>query len=514
MFSWTTKLFRPSPSALPQMRLGPDDHTDNALMLQFFTWDALHKDMSWWKHLNSELPRLAQMGFTQVWIPPANKASEPSGRGYDAYDLWDLGEFDQKGAVRTRWGTKEELLQACKTAQQLGIDILVDAVLNHKMGADRTEVVRAVPVDPQNRLKEIGRPRDIETWTAFDFKGRGDKYNTFRWNQEHFNGIDWDERTQTRDIYRFAGPGHKGWSNHVDRERGNFDYLLGANIDYRHPAVQQDMLDWGCWILQTTGGSGFRLDAIKHIDRRFVLNFVQHVRQQTGNSNLFAVAEYWSDNLKTILPIIQMFKGATAFFDVPLHMNFHNASRRGSKYNLTQILKATIVSVKPKDAVTFVDNHECVEGQSLESWVGNQFKIQAYALILLRGEGHPCVFYGDLYPNPECYNERISRNLTLLIEARKKFAYGPTVDYFRYKNCIGFVRLGDDAHPGCAVVLSNKEDGSGTVVHTLRMNVGKRHAVSTFATFLQDDGKVNIDSNGWGEFTSIANHAQVWVRVD
>lgn len=43
---------------------------------------------------------------------------------------WDLGEFDQKGAVQTRWGTKEELLHACDVAKQHSIDILMDAVLN------------------------------------------------------------------------------------------------------------------------------------------------------------------------------------------------------------------------------------------------------------------------------------------------------------------------------------------------------------------------------------------------
>lgn len=70
-----------------------------------------------------------------------------------------------------------------------------------------------------------------------------------------------------------------------------------------------------------------------------------------------------------------------------------------------------------------------------------------------------CVFYGDLYPNKECYNENTARNIALLIEARKKFAYGPTTDYLAEKNCIGFVRKGDATHQGCAVILSNKEDG-------------------------------------------------------
>jgi len=72
---------------------------------------------------------------------------------------------------------------------------------------------------------------------------------------------------------------------------------------------------------------------------------------------------------------------------------------------------------------------------------------------------YSCVFYGDLYPNREGYNENTARNISLLINARKKFAYGATEDYPSHPNCIGFVRTGDAKHPGCAVVLSNKEEG-------------------------------------------------------
>ena len=70
-----------------------------------------------------------------------------------------------------------------------------------------------------------------------------------------------------------------------------------------------------------------------------------------------------------------------------------------------------------------------------------------------------CVFYGDLYPNLECYDRDTATILRQLILARKKFAYGPLVDYFEHKNCIGFVRLGSEQHPGCAVVISNEVSG-------------------------------------------------------
>jgi alpha-amylase len=84
-----------------------------------------------------------------IWLPPGSKAAHATGNGYDAYDLWDLGEFDQKGTRRTKWGTKEELLELSRVAKQHGIGLMWDAVLNHKAAADGVEDVMAVKCDPQ-----------------------------------------------------------------------------------------------------------------------------------------------------------------------------------------------------------------------------------------------------------------------------------------------------------------------------------------------------------------------------
>ncbi|KAJ3505365.1 hypothetical protein NMY22_g17611 [Coprinellus aureogranulatus] len=164
---WFQTLFikRTVPPPLERMQLRPVESTANPLMIQFFTWDCLHPDMSWWRHLEEEIPKLAEQGYTQIWLPPPNKAAELDGRGYDAYDLWDLGEFMHKGEIRTRWGTRDELLSACRTARQHGIDVLIDAVLNHKLGADRHETFRAVPSNPNNRLRDDGPPRLIDVST-------------------------------------------------------------------------------------------------------------------------------------------------------------------------------------------------------------------------------------------------------------------------------------------------------------------------------------------------------------
>ena len=75
--------------------------------------------------------------------------------GYDVYDLYDLGEFDQKGSVGTKWGTKDELKEFALEAKKVGMGIYFDAVLNHKAGADRTEKCWVVEVDQNGKSTEF-----------------------------------------------------------------------------------------------------------------------------------------------------------------------------------------------------------------------------------------------------------------------------------------------------------------------------------------------------------------------
>ena len=56
--------------------------------------------------------------------------------GYGVYDTYDLGEFDQKGSVRTKYGTRAEYEAAVRALQASGIQALADVVLNQRLGAD------------------------------------------------------------------------------------------------------------------------------------------------------------------------------------------------------------------------------------------------------------------------------------------------------------------------------------------------------------------------------------------
>ncbi|GJJ08645.1 hypothetical protein Clacol_002864 [Clathrus columnatus] len=523
-------LSRPS---LSRMDLGISYQNKNPLMIQFFEWNSRGSDeKTWWQFFEQEIPRLVKIGFTQAWLPPPNKAMVKEGRGYDAYDLWDLGEFDQKDGKATRWGTKDQFISACSTAKAHGLGTIIDAVLNHKLGADKTEIFPAVRVNPQNRNIEIGPVEEIEGWTGFEFPGRGSQYSKFKWNQQHFTGVDHDNRTKSVGIFKIVGTGHKGWSKRVDKELGNYDYLLGmfpsnsnlilfnlltppkgVDIDHRHPDVRKDLISWGHWVSEMSGSNGFRLDAIKHMDYKFLLEFIRSLnsRKRERNMNLFVVSECWSS--KTIRKYMRALRGETSFFDVPLHNNFHRASRLGSDFDLRKIFSGTLVKNRPGDAVTFVDNHEQV--------------------AIFHSD---CVFYGDLYSG-QLYDPDVGSVLLDLIRLRQTFAYGKQIDYIKsspLSNCIGFVRMGLNNSPqACVVLLSNAKSvqpdctthGSDLNYHTLSICLGRnlkiaepeqRNAHKRYHNVLENVSNptdVVTNASGVGKFRCSFGKLAVWVEA-
>ena len=69
-------------------------------------------------------PSFSNLGVTVVWLPPAYKgAGGVHDVGYGVYDLYDLGEFDQKGTIPTKYGTKQEYLDAIDALQKENPDI-------------------------------------------------------------------------------------------------------------------------------------------------------------------------------------------------------------------------------------------------------------------------------------------------------------------------------------------------------------------------------------------------------
>jgi alpha-amylase len=303
----------------------------------------------------------------------------------------------------------------------------------------------------------------------------------------------------------------------IDSEKGAYDYLIFNDINFRNEHVREELSKWAKWYYDQAPFDGVRLDAVKHIPFWFYNEWLERLRKDTSQE-IFTVAEYWSPmHTDVLLKYIEVTNGSMSLFDAPLQHRFHEASRQGKDYDLSKIFENTLVASAPANSVTLVSNHDTQPLQSLEAPVEHWFKPMAYALILLRDEGYPCVFYPDLYGahykdhgkdgnEVEIWLEKVE-HIEQLMKARRNYAFGVQRSYFDHANCIGWTREGDDHHSGCAVVISNGDNGNKN------MEIGKRYAGKTFIDLLKkNDGEVKINDDGWGEFFAPAGSLSVWIE--
>lgn len=487
----------------------------NGTMMQYFHWYTPN-DGNLWSKVELSAPELADAGFTALWLPPAYKGFAGAyDVGYGVYDLFDLGEFDQKGSVRTKYGTRQQYLDAVKSLQTHGLEVYADAVLNHRMGGDGVETPKATPFSQNNRLNPKGELQEIKTYSHYNFPGRQGKYSNFEWHWWHFDAVDYNEYNSgdRGTIYLLEG---KIFDDYVALENGNFAYLMGCDLDFQNDWVRGEITHWGKWYLDTTNVNGFRLDAIKHISSWFFPQWINELEHHAGK-DLFVVGEYWFNDIDTLLWYVDSAGGKMSVFDVPLHYNFHQASKSGGNYDMRRILDGTMMQKRPTHAVTFVENHDSQPLQALESVVEPWFKPLAYAIILLRQEGYPCVFHADYYgAEYEDWGKDGNRHkifmpshrwiIDKLLYARKHYAYGPQYNYFDHWNTIGWTCLGDEEHSqAMAVIMSDGPEGEKW------MEVGKPNTKFIDLTeHIQEP--VYTNESGWGKFNCLGGSVSVWVQ--
>lgn len=489
----------------------------NGVIIQYFHW---YHTGELWNEFARNAAYLSELGITAAWLPPANKCHlGREGRGYDVYDLYDLGEFDQKGGIPTRYGSKEEYLNAIEAAHKAGIQVYADIVLNHRMGADETEEITVHEVDEEDRYTSIAEPMKVSALTKFTFPGRNGKYSDFIWDHQCFSGIDVVTRgnREVTGIFKIHNDSGTDWTDDVSHQLGNYDYLMGADVEYRNPLVVQEMKKWIRWYMETTKADGIRLDALKHISLKFLKEFITFIKTEI-NPDCFVLGEFWKDEAGKLESFSDQMDNLISCFDAPLHYNFFKASEEGRDYDLSKILEGSFLERKPVYSVSFVENHDTQPLQALESSVQAWFKSLAYAIILLSEEAYPCIFYPDLF-GAHYTDTRDGREISIsmpkigvlpvLLKARQQFAYGRQISHFDDPNCIAWIREGDQDHAGCVVIISNGDESCK------ELDIGPENRNTRFRDFLGHRKEETVtDGSGKGMFAVHAASVSVWVRSD
>jgi alpha-amylase len=430
------------------------------VMLQAFHWDCPAVDdqrHTWWNHVKSKVPSLAQAGITALWLPPVHKAGNVFGMsmGYDPYDYYDLGEFDQKGARPTWFGTRDELAALIDTAHAHRLQVIADVVINHNNGADSQEVN---PID--------GRTR----WTKFEPAS-----GTFKRDANCFHPT----RYETRDFETFGDM---------------------PDLAHRNPYVFAGIMELSRWLVEDIGFDGFRYDFVKGYGS-WLITAIQEYRYTRHGTHIrpFGVGENW-DSPRTIDNWVNEVNAwndnPVTAFDFP-NRDMLKALCDWFGFDMRSLASwDTFVRKQPTRAVTFVENHDLRDG---DKPIFND-KLLAYAHLLTH-EGYPCVFWKD-YFNYGLALHGTPNGIDALIEVHETLAGGASTVLWADQDLYVMQRSGNGQQPGLILVLNNRRDGwNGTWVSTRWAGIRLRPAAWWSAADLHQPDAQWVHGDG---------RAQVW----
>ena len=449
----------------------------NGVMMQGFYWDVPTSTPAgtWWQNLGSKATELSQAGITAVWLPPAYKGSGALDVGYGVYDRYDLGEFNQKGTVATRYGTISQLQSAIGALHGQGVQVYEDMVMNHFTSADAQELANG----------------QYNVYTSFTYPGRNNTYSNYQWHWGNFTAT---QQAPNNGWYQWKAYDFQPYAN-----GDAYDNLLGSEVQYNNNTANvNETINWGNWITTKLGLDGYRLDATKHMYTPFVNQWLDAVK---GTSGRFAVSEAWFRNLTDMNNYAASTGGRTSLFDVPLHYLFNDMSNGNGSWDMRGLQFAGFTEANGALSVSFVDNHDTDQtGGALFSPVAN-LKMLAYAYILTRDKGYPCVFYRDYY------EYGLGAQIKKLIAIRKANAYGAAAEYTSTNdaNVYAYSRAGDASHKGLLELLNDGGSAASKGITTPFANASLTDATGN------NTGTITTNASGYAVFPVGARSYAVWV---
>ncbi len=226
----------------------------NDAMMQAFYWDVPVDDVnlngSWWDSLAAKAGELKNAGITGIWVPsPAKGNFGIWDMGYGIFDHYDLGNYNQKGTVETRFGSRSELENMISVMHQSPkIEVYADIILNHiYTSEDELETNPAVKqyvFDEayRNNTQYEAYPTNEIVWVIPNASA-GDYYIQIRGYM-----LDWNANTTERGYDVFidwtgAGPnGTDTWEYEPNDGSGSYNVFPGSGRTVRgHIASASDI---------------------------------------------------------------------------------------------------------------------------------------------------------------------------------------------------------------------------------------------------------------------------------
>ncbi|MBK9257536.1 MAG: hypothetical protein IPM42_18910 [Saprospiraceae bacterium] len=419
------------------------------VVFQAFWWDYKNDNYpdGWSNYLMDLAPRLKSMGVDAVWIPPSikNQNFGEKGVGYAPYDHYDLGDKFQKGDVKTRLGTKDELLRMIAVMHANGIEVIQDVVPNHIIGAgsdngsggqDPGAPVAACTDNYKNfRFSSWLTPAGDQSFTDYvNRKGRWPKnHHNFHPNNDHNcnlcspSGDAWCWQGFGPDVCYYDGA-HGNSSNAVyNPDQTTYSPYNNGGIGSSNGYMRKHTREWLIWYKKQTGFDGLRIDAVKHfpefVCRDFLINLQNNAQWANGGPAMFSVGE-WVGETGTLDAWTNAVLRRSGTFDFNLRAFDMSGGLRGMIYgdggfNLGSLPSAQqnlryidTLGLRIHRTVPFVNNHDTYRPQTngvgnIIGWNSNdelsphvdprEPRLAAAYAIMFAMDGNPQPFFEDVF---------------------------------------------------------------------------------------------------------------------
>lgn len=251
------------------------------VVFQGFWWDYWNNNFNngWSNYLTELAPRLKSMGVDAIWIPPSYKNGSTGSVGYGPFDNYDLGDKFQKGNVRTRMGTKDELLRMIAVMHANGIEVIQDVVLNHVSSAGSNSGSGGQDPEPNYSMRNQSGYKNFR-YVSYVSPAIDESQNDYftrsgRWPKNYPNFYpNLNNNCTTGDICS------DWWGPDISYESSAYGQssniptsgtvtVGGFTRSYFNPAQGSNYMrdngrNWLMWFKKQTGVDGWRWDAVKH----------------------------------------------------------------------------------------------------------------------------------------------------------------------------------------------------------------------------------------------------------
>jgi alpha-amylase len=397
------------------------------VMLQAFYWDCPERagcEFKWWDHVKGRIDELADAGFTALWLPPPGKSASQISMGYESYDLFDLGEFNQRGGVPTWFGTRASLEGLINEAHEMNMQVYVDLAINHANGGE--EEPNMFSGEDGCTLFEPASGRFPRSWECF----HPSRY-------EYWDNVAWDD---------------------------------APTYCHRNPYVLRQMMEYTQWLVEDIGFDGFCFDfndgygiwlAQAILGQQYIRH--HHYIRPFGMASTWESAHATEYCLNDFNRLSEM---SISVFDAPLRTRLKALCDVFGSQIPSLLEPGALYQSHPFSCVTFADNHHFIN----EAYppIFND-KMLAYAFILTH-PGYPCVFWEDYFERNMGLPGQPS-GIQALVRCHEEYANGMMVIRHLEPDLYIMERTGLGNLPGMVLVMNNRPDRwHGAWVQTSKPN--------------------------------------------